>query len=136
MMWRAILGIIAGLVAWAVVATFLNFGLRLAIPGYVEAEPIMAFTLTMKIARLLLSAISCVVAGAVVRRIAPTAWFAPWIAGLLVLAMFLPVHVKLWHVFPVWYHLTFLLTLAPLFGLGGKLVHRATSSPVVEASAA
>ena len=135
MVWRAIMGIVAGLVAWTVVATILNFGLRLSIPGYVEAEPIMAFTLTMKIARLLLSAISCLVAGAIVRWIAPAAWYAPWIAGVIVLGMFLPVHIKLWHVFPVWYHLTFLLTLVPLFALGGKLAHHSTSSRTAEASA-
>ena len=32
-MWRAILAVVCGLVAWAVVVTLLNFGLRAAIPG-------------------------------------------------------------------------------------------------------
>ena len=135
MIWRAVLGIIGGLVAWAIVATILNFGLRVAIPGYAQAEPIMAFTLTMKIGRLLLSAISCLAAGAVVRWIAPAARFAPMLAGVIVLALFLPVHIKLWHVFPLWYHLTFLLTLAPLFALGARLLRPSPTFPVSEANA-
>jgi hypothetical protein len=29
--------------------------------------------------------------------------------------------VMIWHVFPVWYHLTFLLTLVPLIVLGARV---------------
>lgn len=120
-MWRTVLSVLGGLVAWGFIVTLLNFGLRLWLPGYVEAEPAMAFTLPMKIGRLLMSAVSCVAAGAVVRVIAPSSRFAPWIAGLTLMVMFLPVHVQLWPRFPVWYHLTFLLPLAPLFALGGSI---------------
>ena len=117
-MWRTIWSVVVGLVAWGLVATILNFGLRLWLPGYIQAEPAMAFTLVMKIARLLLASFSCLAAGAVVRAIAPESRAAPWVAGLVLLAVFVPVHVQLWNVFPVWYHLTFLVTLAPLVALG------------------
>ena len=117
-MWRTVSSIVIGLVAWGVVATCLNFALRLGLPGYVEAEPAMAFTLVMKIARLSLAALSSLAAGAVVRAIAPASRAAPWVVGLVLLAMFVPVHVQLWDRFPVWYHLTFLLSLAPLVVLG------------------
>jgi len=121
MMWRAVGSIVAGLVAWAVIATLLNFGLRLGIPGYVEAEPVLAFTLTMKIGRLLLAAIASIGAGAVVRAVSPESRWAPWIAGGIVLCLFLLVHVQIWNKFPVWYHLTFLLTIVPLFLLGASI---------------
>lgn len=39
--------VIGGLVAWMVLVTLLNFGVRAAIPGYHAAEPTFAFTLTM-----------------------------------------------------------------------------------------
>jgi hypothetical protein len=120
-MWRMIAGIIAGLCGWAVVATVLNFGLRMAIPGYVAAEPILAFTLTMKIARLTEAAIASIVAGALVHAIAPASRWAPWIAGGITLCLFLPVHVQIWSKLPVWYHLTFLLTIVPLFVLGASI---------------
>ena len=40
--------------------------------------------------------------------------------GLILLAVFIPQHIALWNNFPVWYHLTFLLSLVPLTYLGGR----------------
>src|SRR5579871_4562103 len=120
-MWRTIGAVVAGLVTWAVVVTILNFGLRLWLPGYVQVEHILAFTLPMKIARLSIAAVTSIVAGVVTRAIAPASRWAPWIVGLITLAMFLPSHVYLWNKFPIWYHLTFLLTLVPLVLLGAQL---------------
>jgi hypothetical protein len=123
-MWRTALSIVAGLVAWGVVVTLLNFGLRAAIPGYQAAEATLQFTLAMKIGRLTEAAVASVAAGAIVGAIAPSKKWAPWVVGLIILAMFLPVHVSLWNKFPAWYHLAFLLPLAPLVALGGLLGRR------------
>lgn len=128
-MWRTVLSIVAGLVAWGVVVTLLNFGLRAAIPGYHAAEATLLFTLKMKIDRLTEAAITSVAAGAIVSAISPSKRWAPWVVGLIILAMFLPVHVSLWNKFPVWYHLTFLVPLAPLVALGGALVRNGTREP-------
>ena len=127
-MWRTIGSIVAGLVSWAVVVTLLNFGLRAAIPGYHAAEATLQFTLGMKIARLSEAALTSIAAGTLIGWIAPSNRWAPWIAGLIVLAMFLPVHVSLWSKFPVWYHLAFLVPLAPLVAFGASLGRR--SGPV------
>ena len=121
-MWRIIASVIAGLAIWAIVVTLLNFGLRAAIPGYHAAEASLQFTMAMKIGRLTEAALASIAAGTVVGLIAPSKGWAPWLLGLIVLAMFLPVHVKLWHVFPVWYHLAFLVPLVPLVALGAALV--------------
>ena len=43
------------------------------------------------------------------------------IVGGMVFAMFLPVHIAIWNKFPVWYHLTFLVTLVPLVVVGSWL---------------
>lgn len=120
-MWRAVGSIVAGLVAWVVVVTLLNFGLRAAIPGYHAAEATLQFTLAMKIGRLCEAAVTSLAAGAIVGLIAPSKKWAPLATGLIVLAMFLPEHVKLWNSFPVWYHLSFLVPLVPLVVLGGVL---------------
>ncbi len=129
-MWRTIGSVIAGLVVWTIVVTLLNFGLRAAIPGYHSAEPTLEFTLAMKIGRLTIAALSSVAAGAVVKLIAPGSRWAPWAVGLIMLVIFLPEHVKLWTRFPIWYHLTFLVTLAPLVALGaGLTTKRPKSSP-------
>jgi hypothetical protein len=123
-MWRTVLSIVAGLVAWGVVVTLLNFGLRASLPGYHAAEATLQFTLAMKIGRLTEAALSSLAAGAIMGAIVPGNRWTPWLAGLIVLAMFLPVHVHLWNAFPVWYHLAFLVPLAPLFALGATLIAR------------
>ncbi len=128
-MWRTIAGIIAGLVAWILIVTLLNWGLRLSLPGYAQVEQSMSFTLGMKIARLSIGALSSLGAGALTRAIAPANRLAPWVVGLLMVALFVPLHVQIWNKFPIWYHLTFLITLAPLVALGAWLVTRAKSSP-------
>lgn len=136
-MWRTVAGVAAGFVAWVVVVTILNWGLRLWLAGYAQVEHAMVFTLTMKVARLAIAALTSVAAGAVVRAIAPASRWAPWILGLLMLALFVPDHIQLWTRFPVWYHLTFLVTLAPLVVLGAMLVRRGdTTSARGDTSAA
>ena len=124
---RSILAIVAGLVTWIVVASVLNRGLRVLLDGYAAAEPKMTFTLTMMAARLTLAVIASLSAGAVAGAIAPLSKWTPWVFGALVLAAFLPEHVKLWNVFPVWYHLTFLVTLVPLIVLGAQLTQKRAS---------
>lgn len=123
-MWRTVVGILAGLVAWVLVVTMLNWGLRFWLAGYTQAEPAMLFTLGMKIARLSIAALTSIIAGALVRAIAPSQW-APWVVGLVLLALFVPDHIHIWNSFPIWYHLTFLITLAPLVALGAWLAQRA-----------
>ena len=123
-MWRTIGSIIAGLVAWAVVVNLLNFGLRAAIPDYHAAEATLQFTLAMKAGRLIEAALSSVAAGAVVSLVEPSKRWAPWAVGLIILAIFVPVHVSLWSKFPIWYHLAFLVPLAPLVALGASIIAR------------
>src|ERR1700691_249786 len=103
---RTIVAIIAGLVGWAVIVTVINWGLRLGLPGYRLAEHNPVFTLGMEIARLSLAAVTSLATRALVRAIAPGSRLAPWIVGLVVLALFLPLHIQLWHRFPIWYHLS------------------------------
>jgi hypothetical protein len=82
----------------------------------------MSFTLGMMAARLTIGALSSLAAGAVTAWIAPGSAYVGWILGALLLAAFLPEHVlRLWHTFPLWYHLTFLVTLIPLIALGAWL---------------
>jgi hypothetical protein len=118
---KTILAFVAGLVAWVLVASILDRGLRALLDGYTAAEAQMHFTLGMMAARLAIAIITSVVAGAVVAAVAPPSTRVPWVLGVILLAAFLPAHVKLWNNFPIWYHLTFLVTLVPLVVLGARL---------------
>jgi hypothetical protein len=116
---RSILAFIVGLVVWVLVASVLNRGLRLAFGGYAAAEPQMAFTHGMMAARLVLGAVA-----AVINAVAPSNARVVWVLGVFLLAAFIPVHVRLWPQFPVWYHLVFLGTLVPLVVLGATFVSK------------
>jgi uncharacterized protein (DUF983 family) len=70
----------------------------------------------------------------VVSLVDPFKKWVPGLVGVIVLAMFLPVHVKLWHAFPVWYHLTFLVPLVPLVVLGAALVRNGAAPKPATAS--
>lgn len=121
---RSILACLAGLLTWVVVVSVIDRVLRLSLPGYTAAEHSLQFTLAMKWARLLMAIVTSLAAGAVTRWISPSTRWAPWIVGGVVLAMFLPVHIAIWSKFPVWYHLTFLLTIVPAVLVGASLPRR------------
>ena len=122
---RFILACLAGLLTWAIVVTVINRVLRLSLPNYTAAEQTLQFTLGMKWARLLMAIVTSVLAGAVTGWISRPSRWAPLIVGSVVLAMFLPFHIAIWSKFPVWYHLTFLLTIIPAVLVGALLLpHR------------
>jgi hypothetical protein len=118
---RTVVGAVAGIAVWLVVATLLNLIVRAALPGYHEAEATLAFTLVMKLLRLAEAAVACLVAGYTAAWVAQGNQNAPRVVGIVLLALFVPMHVQLWSRFPVWYHLTFLISLLPLTALGGHL---------------
>jgi len=126
---RAILktvgAVIAALVTWFFVATVVNLALRAWWPHYHEAEIAFNFTFAMKFARLVLGAISTLSAGFVAAWIDKGRMRAATLTGIVLLGLFIPGHYRIWDKFPVWYHLTFLLSLLPLTLLGAALNHRA-----------
>jgi len=122
---RMIAGIVAGLIAWIIVATIGNLMFRVAWPGYAEAEISMMLTLAMMVARLLLGALCSLCAGFVAARITKKNGTGAKVLGIVVTAMFFPVHYLLWDKFPIWYHVIFLASLFPLTLLGAKLAQRA-----------
>jgi hypothetical protein len=118
---RPILAFAVGLVAWVLVISVLNRALRVFVLGYAAAEPTMSFTLGMLSARLVIAALTSIIAGAVAAWIAPSSPRVPVLLGTALLVAFIPIHVQLWSLFPFWYHLVFLATLIPLVVLGSWL---------------
>jgi hypothetical protein len=120
--------VVAALVTWILVATILNLPLRISWPHYHEAETAFNFTFTMKLARLTLGAVSSLAAGFVAAWIGKGRRRAAMLTGVILLGLFIPDHYLLWSKFPVWYHLTFLVSLVPLTLLGGAL-HQRSKTP-------
>ena len=129
---RSVLAVISGLVTWIVVATLGNFLIRALLPGYVAAEPGMTFTLAMMVARLAVGVVSSLVAGFATAAVARGKALAVYICAAVLVLCFLPVHYSLWSRFPVWYHVFFLVTLAPLVLAGAAVQRRrGPSAPAV-----
>jgi len=121
---KTIAGIVGGLFVWIIVATIVNLLFRVSWAGYAEAEVSMSFTLAMMAARLLLGALSSLCAGLAVARVTKGNGTAAKILGIVVTAIFVPVHYGLWDKFPVWYHAIFIASLFPFTLLGAKLLRR------------
>ena|SRR6266446_5955904 len=119
--------VLAALVTWIFVATVLNLPLRASWPHYHEAEIAFNFTFTMKLARLALGAVSSLAAGFVAGWIGKDRMRAAILTGFVLLGLFIPDHYRLWSKFPVWYHLTFLVSLVP-FTLLGTALHQASKT--------
>ncbi len=113
--------VIAALVTWFLVATVLNLALRAWWPHYHEAETAFNFTIAMKLARLVLGAISTLSAGFVAAWIGKSWMGSATLTGIALLCLFIPGHYRIWDKFPVWYHLTFLVSLFPLTLLGAAI---------------
>lgn len=128
---RLILAVISGFVTWFVVATLGNFLIRALLPGYQAAEPSMTFTLAMMVARLGLGVVSSLIAGFVCSVVARSNVAAVYSCAAVLVLCFLPVHYNLWHKFPLWYHVFFLVTLAPLVLLGAAVQRRGQAAPAL-----
>ena len=121
-MLRGIGAVIGSIVLWFVVATVIHRLMFLVWPAYAVATPLLAFTLPMKIFRLALSTVCTLLSGAVAQRISPARW-VPVALGCVLVLLFLPEHIHIWSRFPVWYHLTFLVSLIPLAIIGAHLAN-------------
>jgi hypothetical protein len=119
---RAIIAVVAGVIVWGAVAVGLDLLLRIIFPGYAAAEPEFRFTLGMMLARLALpGAVPSIAAGFVSAWIARGEVRVVAVLAIILLLCFLPGHYHLWTKFPLWYHLTFFVSLILLPLLGAKL---------------
>ena len=133
---RAVAAVAGGLAVWIVAVTVANLAVRAVLPGYGEAEAAMRaaeggygqastpFTPTMMIARLALGGLASVAGGAACAWIARARSRSPWVLGIILVVLFIPVHVWLWQRFPVWYHFAFLASLLPCTLLGATVAAR------------
>jgi hypothetical protein len=123
-MLRLLAGVVLGVVAWFVAVTALGYVLGHAWPALaVASKNPTTLTVPMLAARLGVSFLSSIASGFVAALVGSVGSRAALGAGVLLLAFFVYYHVTMiWHQFPVWYHLTFFVSLVLLSLLGGRLV--------------
>jgi hypothetical protein len=121
---RRVFGVVVGLAVWVSVVTVAGLVMRETWPAYASVAEAMTFTLPMMIARLTVGALATLAMGLATSVVSRRSLIATLAAGALLLLVFIPEHLRLWDKFPVWYHLTFLLSLVPLAYLGGMTSRR------------
>ena len=121
---RRTLGVVVGLAVWVSVVTVAGLAMRKTWPAYASVADAMTFTLPMMISRLTVGALATLAMGLATSVVSRRSLVATLAAGALLLLVFIPEHIRLWDKFPVWYHLTFLLSLVPLAYLGGMTSRR------------
>ena len=121
MWWRIPLGAVINVVTFVAIGTIGFIIMRLTWPAYAAVEKAMTFDTPMMATRLAVAAtgslIGAYLAGLTTRDAR--------IGGLVLLALFIPVHMQLWDKFPLWYHATFLTSLPVLAFIGGMFAREA-----------
>jgi len=118
---KKILGVVAGIVAFLMIVTVAGAIMRWSWPAYASVADAMTFTVPMMMARLSIGALATLAAGLITTIIVRQSTITRLLPGVLLLIAFIPQHIMLWDKFPIWYHLTFLLSLVPLTYAGGAL---------------
>jgi hypothetical protein len=121
MWWRIPVGALINGVAWIALGTLFIVPIRLAWPEYAAVERAMTFDLPMMEMRLAVSAVASLLSAFIAGLAVRDNRYAPLVGGVLLLAMFIPVHMSIWDKFPIWYHATFLTSLPVLAWIGGRL---------------
>ena len=118
---RTIGGATASAVAWVVLVFALGFLVGALWPEFaVASRNPPTLTVPMLAARLAISFAASLTSGAIAARIGGER--AALVSGALLLVVWGPYHaLKIWDQFPVWYHLTFLISL-PLLGWFGARI--------------
>jgi hypothetical protein len=121
MMLRTVLGVAAGVAAWFVVVIGVSFVLRAAAPD-LAAELNRHATTVSLLERLAISFVGSLLGGLLAALVSGERLRAPLIAGVLLLLAWGYYHVTMiWNQFPIWYHLTFFVSLVLLSVLGCRL---------------
>ena len=135
---RNVIGVVIGLAVWVTVSMIIGLVMRASWTEYASVAEAMTFTLSMMFARLSIGAFATILMGFITACITQSKGARP-VPGFILLAAFIPEHVMLWDKFPVWYHLTFLLSLIPLTYVGNSIASgvmraHATHRPIAAAS--
>lgn len=124
MWWRIPLGAVINVVTFGAVGTIGFIIMRMTWPAYAAVEKAMTFDTPMMATRLAVAATASLIGAYLAGLTTRDARIVPLIGGLVLLALFIPIHMQLWDKFPLWYHATFLASLPVLAYIGGTLAPR------------
>jgi hypothetical protein len=132
---RAILGVLAGAVLWAVLWVGGTQAAQAAFPSVLAVGTPVSSTAAL-VGLIVFSAALSVLAGYVTASVAARDPMpAVWTLAVLQLAIGIGVEASAWSLTPVWYHLVFLALIVPATVVGGRLrVRRARPAAALSPS--
>ncbi|HEX2592936.1 MAG TPA: hypothetical protein VHL34_15660 [Rhizomicrobium sp.] len=118
---RLALGTLAGAIGWMILALGIGMVAGRLWPEFaVASRNPLTLTTVMLATRLGISFVASLISGAVAARLGASER-AALAAGVLLLLFWAPYHVlQIWAQFPIWYHLTFFVSLPLLAWIGGR----------------
>jgi hypothetical protein len=121
-----ILGILAGLIAYAMIGLFGLFLLRFSWADYAIASKDKSYTLTMMIFRLSVGILAAIFAGISATKIANDEGKSAWFVGIIVFCVGCYNHffTSVWTDYPIWYHFAFILPIIPVTRFSHRLLLR------------
>jgi hypothetical protein len=120
-MGRLIAGAATGVIVWFVAVAVLGQVLVHAWPEFAAIKDWTLYTTQMLAARLAVSFIATLLGGFAAAWIAKGNQRAALSAGIVLLLIFVWPHTTMWwRLFPLWYHLTFFVSLLVLSVIGGR----------------
>jgi hypothetical protein len=115
---RFYLGIILGLIIYAMVGTLGLYLLKVCWADYNLSSEDKSYTTHMLIARLLLALLASIAAGVGGAKVANDNGKSSWFVAAVVFCIAAYIHFAVvWRDYPSWYHFTYLLTTLPTIGL-------------------
>jgi uncharacterized membrane protein YeaQ/YmgE (transglycosylase-associated protein family) len=123
---RLIFGILAGLIAYAMIGSFGLFVFRISWADYAIANKDKSYTSTMMIFRLSVGILAAIIAGISATKIANDEGKSAWYVGIILFCVGSYNHflTSVWTDYPVWYHLAFVIPIIPIIGLSHYLLPR------------
>jgi hypothetical protein len=112
------LGIITGLIIYAIIGLLGLYLLKICWVGYNIASLDKSYTIQMLLSRLLVATLASVTAGISGSKIANDKGKSSWFVAVIVFCIAGYTHfVLVWTDYPVWYHFAYLLPIIPTIGL-------------------
>ena len=124
MWWKIPAGALINIVTFVAIGTIGFIVMRLTWPTYAAVEKAMTFDTPMMATRLAVAAIGSLIGAYLAGVTVRDARVTPLVGGLVLLAIFVPVHMQMWDKFPLWYHATFLTSLPLLALIGGSFARQ------------
>ncbi|MGL4599294.1 MAG: hypothetical protein ACRCYO_17360 [Bacteroidia bacterium] len=123
---KFIFGIIAGLIAYALVGKFGLYLLQISWSDYALHSKDKSYTLEMLLSRQLVGILASITASISTVKIANEIRKSPWIVGAIVCCGGSYIHFMTitWTEYPIWYHFAYVIPIIPVIGLGHYLFGR------------